>query len=92
MPTCWHDVPPVVGERSVPLVITGKGGDGMDDAHRRAQETRKANQAAVFEAQRKAAEQLAESVRGLNVILTDPEASREERLEAARLIVELKNS
>lgn len=53
-------------------------------------ETRARNQAAMFEAQRRAADALAKSIEGLNVILTDPEASREERLEAARLIVELK--
>lgn len=62
----------------------------MDEAHKKAQETRRVKQAAVFEAQRRAADALAKSIEGLNVILTDPEASREERLEAARLIVELK--
>ena len=55
-----------------------------------ASETRAQNQAAMFEAQRRAADALAKGIEGLNVILTDPEASREERLEAARLIVELK--
>ena len=55
-----------------------------------ASETRAQNQAAMFEAQRRAADALAKSIEGLNVILTDPEASREEKLEAARLIVEIR--
>ena len=59
----------------------------MDEAHRKAQETRRENEAKRYEAARRASEELAEAVRGLN-----PEASREERLKAAELIVELKKS
>lgn len=57
-----------------------------------AAETRAQNQAAMFEAQRREADALVKSIEGLNVVLTDPEATREERLEAARLIVELKKA
>lgn len=64
----------------------------MDEAHRKAQETRRENEAKRHEAARRASEELAEAVRGLNLILTDPEASREERLKAAELIVELKKN
>ena len=64
----------------------------MDNAHMKAQETRKANEAKRAEAARKATEELAVTVKGLNRILADPEASREERLKAAELIVELKKS
>lgn len=64
----------------------------MDAAHAKAQETRRENEAKRAEAIRRTNEELAESVRGLNLILTDPEASREERLKAAELIVELKKS
>ena len=64
----------------------------MDEAHRKAQETRRENEVKRYEAARRANEELAEAVRGLNLILTDPEASREERLKAAELIVELKKN
>ena len=50
----------------------------MDKAHMKAQETRRANEAKRAEAARKAAEELAETVKGLNAIINDPEASREE--------------
>ena len=61
----------------------------MDDAHKKANETRRANEEARFLAQKKAAEELAESVRGLNSILNDPGASLEQRIEVAKMIVEL---
>ena len=64
----------------------------MDAAHTKAQETRRENEAKRYEAVRRANEELAETVNGLNRILADPEASREERLKAAELIVELKKS
>ncbi len=58
----------------------------MDAAHEKAASTR----VALQEAQRRAAEELAESIRGLNFILTDAKSTAKERLEAGRLIVELK--
>lgn len=64
----------------------------MDKAHMKAQETRKANEAKRAEAARKAAEELAETVKGLNEIVNSTEATTEEKLEAARLIVELKKA
>ena len=64
----------------------------MDAAHEKARATRLENEAKRYEAARRASEELAEAVRGLNLILTDPEASREERLKAAELIVELKKN
>lgn len=62
----------------------------MDDAHKKANQTRQENLARKFEAERRASDALAKSVEGLNLILTDPGASREERLRAAELIVQLK--
>lgn len=64
----------------------------MDAAHAKAQETRRENEAKRAEAIRRANEELAETVKGLNAIINDQEASREERLKAAELIVELKKS
>lgn len=64
----------------------------MDAAHEKARATRLENEVKRYEAARRASEELAEAVRGLNLILTDPEASREERLKAAELIVELKKN
>ena len=62
----------------------------MDDAHKKANQTRQENLVRKLEAERRASDALAKSVEGLNMILTDPEASREERLRAAELIVQLK--
>ncbi len=64
----------------------------MDEAHRKAQETRRENEAKRYEAARRVNEELAESIRGLNIILTSPDSSAEERLRAAELIVELKKN
>lgn len=58
----------------------------MDAAHEKAAATR----VALQEAQRRVAEELAEVIRGLNRILTDEKSTTKERLEAGRLIVELK--
>lgn len=57
----------------------------MDAAHRKAQETRLANEAARAEAARNKVRALA----SLQEILGDSTATNAERLEAARLIVEL---
>lgn len=62
----------------------------MDESKKRAIETRRANEAARCEAIRREKEALAQTIEGLNLILTDPQASREERLKAGELIVEIK--
>lgn len=61
----------------------------MDESHKKANQTRQENLARRTEAIVRANEALAKSVEGLNMVLTDPEASREERLKAAELIVQL---
>lgn len=62
----------------------------MDESNKKVNQTRQENLARCVEAARRASEALAKSVEGLNLILTDPAASREERLKAAELIVQIK--
>lgn len=61
----------------------------MDESHKKAQSTRERNLERKAEAEARGAESTAAILESLRQVSTDPEATIEHKLEAARLAVEL---